>query len=327
MITPPDCNARLSPSADLPLAVGPAINTALFRPLRDLFMSVLCLIANPAEPALDAKLVAAIQHETGGEINWLHQRVACEIISPKAADPLPTARQHLAGRPVDAALIPLANRRKKLLVADMDSTMIDQECIDEIADAVGIKAEVAAITQRAMNGELDFATALRTRVALVKGLERKVIEEIRRERITLAPGGRALVQTMKAYGAYTSMVSGGFTFFADYYGKRIGFDEAVANILAFDGDVLSGTVPDPIVDKTTKVTRLLTLAEERGIPVSETMAVGDGANDLDMIKAAGMGVALHAKPFVADQADARIDHGDLTALLYLQGYNEDDFVR
>jgi phosphoserine phosphatase len=290
-------------------------------------MSVLCLIANPAEPALDTKLVQAIQHETHGEINWLHQGIACELVSPKAADPVAIARAILAGKPVDVALVPIANRRKKILVADMDSTMIDQECIDEIADAVGIKAEVAAITQRAMNGELDFAEALATRVALVKGLNRSVIEEIRRERITLASGGRVLIQTMKAYGAYTSMVSGGFTFFADYFGKRIGFDEAIANDLQFDGDVLAGTVGLPIVDKTTKVTRLLTLATQHNVPVAETMAVGDGANDLEMIKAAGLGVALHAKPFVADQADARIDHGDLTALLYLQGFYEEEFVR
>lgn len=290
-------------------------------------MSVLCLIANPADPVLDAKLVAAIQHETGGEINWLHQRVACEIIAPTAADPVPMARALLTGKPVDVALVPASNRRKKVLVADMDSTMIDQECIDEIADAVGIKAEVAAITQRAMNGELDFAEALRTRVGLIKGLERRVVEEIRRERITLAAGGRVLVQTMKTHGAYCSMVSGGFTFFADYYGKRIGFDEAIANVLDFDGDRLSGTVPDPIVDKTTKLTRLQTLAKEHAFDISDTMAVGDGANDLDMIKAAGLGVALHAKPFVAAQATVQIDHGDLTALLYLQGYEEDDFVR
>jgi len=290
-------------------------------------MSVLCLIANPAEPALDAQIVAAIQHETGGEINWLHQRIACEIISPKAADPVPMARNRLAGKPVDVALVPASNRRKKVLVADMDSTMIEQECIDELADAVGIKPQVAAITQRAMNGELDFAAALRERVALIKGLERKVIEEIRRERITLAPGGRALIQTMKTHGAYCSLVSGGFTFFADYYAKRIGFDEAIANVLDFDGDVLSGNVLDPIVDKTTKLTRLQTLAQERAFDMSDTMAVGDGANDLDMIKAAGLGVALHAKPFVAAQATVQIDHGDLTALLYLQGYTDEDFVR
>lgn len=290
-------------------------------------MSVLCLIANPAEPALDDKMVGAIQHETGGEINWLCQRIACEIISPKSSDALPIARQHLAGKPVDAALVPLTHRRKRVLVADMDSTMIDQECIDEIADAVGIKAEVAAITARAMNGELDFHEALRTRVALVKGLERKVLEEIRRERITLASGGRALVQTMKAYGAYTSLVSGGFTYFADYYAKRIGFDEAIANVLEFDGEKLTGTVADPIVDKTTKLTRLQALAVEQSVPMAMTLAVGDGANDLDMIKAAGMGVALHAKPVVAEQAGVRIDHGDLTALLYLQSFEEDDFVR
>ncbi len=290
-------------------------------------MSVLCLIANPAEPALDSTIVAAIQHETGGEINWLHQRVACDIVSPTAADPLPIARALLAGKPVDAALVPLAHRRKRVLVADMDSTMIEQECIDEIADAVGIKAEVASITERAMNGELDFAQALRTRVALVKGLERHVLEEIRRERITLAPGGRALVQTMKAYGAYTSLVSGGFTYFADYYAKRIGFDEAIANELVFDGDRLAGTVADPIVDKSTKLARLLALAEQENVAISQTMAVGDGANDLDMLKAAGLGVALHAKPFVAEQAQVRIDHGDLTALLYLQGFDDEDFVR
>jgi phosphoserine phosphatase len=205
--------------------------------------------------------------------------------------------------------------------------MIEQECIDELADAVGIKAEVAAITERAMNGELDFEQALRTRVSLIKGLERRVIEEVRRERITLAPGGRALIQTMKAYGAYTSLVSGGFTFFADYFGKRIGFDEAVANVLEFDDDRLTGTVASPIVDKSTKLNRLQTLAGERNIPIAATMAVGDGANDLDMIKAAGVGVALHAKPHVAAQAAVRIDHGDLSALLYLQGYPDEDIVR
>ncbi len=205
--------------------------------------------------------------------------------------------------------------------------MIEQECIDELADAVGIKAEVAAITARAMNGELDFEQALRTRVGLIKGLERKVIEEIRRERITLAPGGRALIHTMKAFGAYTSLVSGGFTFFADYFAKRIGFDEAMANMLEFDGDALAGTVADPIVDKSTKLSRLQTLAADHDIPMAATLAVGDGANDLDMIKAAGLGVALHAKPVVAAEAQVRIDHADLTALLYLQGYSDEDIVR
>ncbi|WP_421759480.1 phosphoserine phosphatase SerB [Devosia sp.] len=290
-------------------------------------MTVLVLLANPADPELDAKLVSAIQHETLGEINWLHQRIACEIRHPSAPDPVAAARDVIGRRAVDAALVPIANRRKKILVADMDSTMINEECIDELADAVGIKAEVAAITARAMNGELDFEQALRTRVALIKGLERHVIEEVRRERITLAPGGRALIQTMKAFGAYTSLVSGGFTFFADYFGKRIGFDEAIANVLEFDGDKLSGTVASPIVDKSTKLNRLTTLAAEQGVPLAATMAVGDGANDLDMIKASGLGVALHAKPHVAAEAHVRIDHADLTALLYLQGFEEEDIVR
>jgi phosphoserine phosphatase len=237
------------------------------------------------------------------------------------------ARSHIGKLPVDAALVPLANRKKRLLIADMDSTMIDQECIDEIADAVGLKGEVAAITERAMRGELDFAAALRTRVMLIKGLGRKAVEEIRRERITLAPGSRTLIQTMKAYGAVTSLVSGGFTFFAEYIAKRLGFDEYRANTLEFDGDVLSGTVAEPIVGREMKLQRLTELAAEHSIPMAATMAVGDGANDLDMIRAAGLGVALHAKPIVAEQAHARIDHGDLTALLYLQGYAEDEFVR
>ena len=290
-------------------------------------MSVLCLIANPAEPALDYALIAAVHNEVGGEVNWLTQRIACEIVKPKLANAADVARSLAAGRPVDVALVPLAHRRKRLLIADMDSTMIEQECIDELADAVGIKAEVAAITARAMNGELDFPAALRTRVALLKGLSRATIEEVRRERITFAPGGRALVQTMKTHGAFTSLVSGGFTFFADYIGKRIGFDEAMANILEFDGDVLTGTVADPILGREAKLSRLMTLAAFHDIPLAATLAVGDGANDLDMIKAAGMGVALHAKPVVSAEAQFRIDHSDLTALLYLQGYADEDFVR
>jgi len=290
-------------------------------------VSVLCLIANPAEPAIDTALMHAVHRAVGGEINVLNQRIAVEFVNPALATAAEAARELVAGKPIDVAQVALAHRRKRLLIADMDSTMIEQECIDELAAAVGIKAEVAAITARAMNGELDFAQALRTRVKLLKGLPRSRIEEIRREQITLAPGGRALVQTMKTHGAFTSLVSGGFTFFADYISKRIGFDEAMANILEFDGDVLTGTVADPILGKEAKLSRLLTLAAFHDIPLAATLAVGDGANDLEMIKAAGLGVALHAKPVVAAQAAVRIDHGDLTALLYLQGYDEDEIVR
>jgi phosphoserine phosphatase len=290
-------------------------------------VSVLCLIANPTEPALDAALVNAVHKEVGGEVNWLTQRVAVEFVKPQLATADAAARALTAGRPIDVALVPLANRRKRLLIADMDSTMIGQECIDELADAVGIKPQIAAITARAMRGELNFEAALRTRVGLLKGLTRSQIEEVRRDRITLAPGGRTLVQTMKAYGAYTSLVSGGFTIFADAIAKRIGFDEAMANTLEFDGDALRGTVSEPILGKEAKLARLKSLGESHNIPLSHALAVGDGANDLDMIKAAGMGVALHAKPIVAAEAEYRIDHGDLTALLYLQGYSDDEFVR
>jgi phosphoserine phosphatase len=291
-------------------------------------MSVLCLIANPNEPALSRALIEAVHKQVHGEINWLAQGIACEIVNPQAVRPEDTARDMVSGLPIDVALVPLANRRKKLLIADMDSTMIDQECIDELADAVGIKPQVAAITESAMRGELDFEQALDTRVALLKGLERKIVEDVRRERLTLAPGGRALVQTMKAYGAHTSLVSGGFTLFAEYFAKRIGFDESIANVLEFDADDrLTGTVTKPIVDKDTKRSRLLALVDELAITQAQTIAVGDGANDLDMLEAAGMGVALHAKPAVAERAAIRIDHGDLTALLYLQGYSDEDFVR
>ena len=290
-------------------------------------MPVLCLIANPADPELDAALAARVVQQTGGELNWLNHGTACEIHNPTAPQALDLAREIIGGKAIDANLVPSKNRRKLLLVADMDSTMIEQECIDELAAALGLKEQVAEITDRAMRGELDFSQALDTRVALLKGLERSKIEEIRREAITLAPGGRALVQTMKAYGAYTSLVSGGFTLFADYFARRIGFDEAIANVLNFDGEHLTGTVAKPIVDKNTKKNRLLALIAERGLTAEQTLAVGDGANDLDMIGAAGFGVALHAKPAVAAAAGIRIDHGDLTALLYLQGYAEDDFVR
>ncbi|HEV7292325.1 MAG TPA: phosphoserine phosphatase SerB [Devosia sp.] len=290
-------------------------------------MPVLCLIANPADSELDPALAAAVVKETGGELNWLNHAIACEIIEPKSTEALELARAVIGTRKVDAAVVPTENRRKQILIADMDSTMINEECIDELAAALGLKDQVAEITDRAMRGELDFAQALRTRVALLKGLERKTIETVRREQISLAPGGRALVHTMREYGAYTSLVSGGFTFFAEFFAKRIGFDEFVANVLEFDGERLTGTVADPIIDKNTKRQRLLALAGDRNLPLSQTIAVGDGANDLDMIRIAGFGVAMHAKPKVAAEAGIRIDHGDLTALLYLQGYADEEIVR
>ncbi len=291
-------------------------------------MTVLCLIANPDKPVLTPDMVAAVQAATGGEINWLKHTIACEIIAPKSTQSVAMAQNIFGDAPIDAVLVPKTNRRKKLLLADMDSTMIEQECIDELADMLGLKSQVAAITKKTMHGELDFSQALETRVALLAGLSRTKIAEVRRERITLAPGGRVLVQTMKAYGAYSALVSGGFNLFADYFAKRIGFDEAVANRLEFDeNDNLTGTVTPPIVDSESKVTHLNKLIRKLELLPNDTLTVGDGANDLPMLKAAGMGVALHAKPAIAAAAPFRIEHGDLSALLYLQGYSEEEFVR
>jgi phosphoserine phosphatase len=229
------------------------------------------------------------------------------------------------GRPVDVVAQPIAGRRKKLIIADMDSTMIGQECIDELADMVGLKPHVAAITERAMRGEIAFEPALRERVALLKGLELSVVEKVLAERITLMPGGPTLIRTMKANGAYAALVSGGFTLFTGPVAARIGFDENRANILNHADGVLTGTVEEPILGQEAKLSALMELARRFSLSKIETLAVGDGANDLAMIRAAGLGVAYHAKPKVAAEAAARIDHNDLTALLYAQGYRRSEF--
>ena len=227
---------------------------------------------------------------------------------------------------VDVVVQPAEGREKKLLVADMDSTMITVECIDELADYAGIKAEIAAVTEAAMRGELDFAAALDARVALLKGLEASAIDRCLAERVTIMAGARALVRTMKARGAEAVLVSGGFTRFAEPVAAEIGFDRAIANVLEIDGTGLAGTVTRPIVDSSTKERTLIEVRDRLGLAAHETLAVGDGANDLAMIKLAGLGVAYHAKPIVAAAAGARIDHGDLTALLYAQGIGRRDWV-
>ena len=228
------------------------------------------------------------------------------------------ALQDMAGG-IDVIVQEAATREKKLIVADMDSTMITIECIDELADYAGIKAQIAEVTERAMRGELDFAEALRARVALLKDLDEAMIDRCRTERVQIMPGAKALVQTMAARGAHAVLVSGGFTRFAEPVGAEIGFHKVVANLLDIERGVLAGTVTDPIVDSARKKHELEGAMTERGIAQALTMAVGDGANDIPMIQAAGLGVAYHAKEKARAAADAEIRHGDLSVLLYAQG--------
>jgi phosphoserine phosphatase len=294
--------------------------------------SIVVLISNPAHPAVDdalvSRVVKAVPH--AGAPKWLMSGIAAEV--PFASQDrtldaiLADVRAVVGDCPVDIAVLPQAHRRKKLLLADMDSTMIKQECIDELAAFVGLKDKVSAITARAMRGEIEFESALRERVALLKGLPISVVDEIIAKHITLMPGGKALVHTMKANGAYTALVSGGFTVFTSKIGKTIGFDEDRSNILEIENGMLAGTVRDPILGKEAKQERMIALRDQFSLLREQTMAVGDGANDLAMLGEAGLGVALHAKPAVAAAADVRIDHGDLTALLFLQGYSQDAFV-
>ncbi|MDH7789520.1 phosphoserine phosphatase SerB [Ochrobactrum sp. AN78] len=288
------------------------------------------LVANPAKtllvPSLGIKASAAV-NATG--LYWLADGIACDIplasgITREEAEN--TLRASLGGAPVDVVVQEQDSRRKKILIADMDSTMIQQECIDELAEEAGLREHVAAITARAMNGEIEFEPALRERVALLKGLPLSVIDKVISTRISLMPGGVELVRTMRKHGAYTALVSGGFTSFTRRVAEMIGFNEDRANTLLHDGAHLSGSVSDPILGREAKVEKLLEIADRLGLTPQDAIAVGDGANDLGMIQLAGTGVALHAKPAVAAQAKVRIDHGDLTALLYIQGYRKSDFV-
>jgi phosphoserine phosphatase len=235
-------------------------------------------------------------------------------------------RAALTGLPIDVIVQAAEDRRKRLFLADMDSTMIGQECIDEMADFVGKKAEVAAVTERAMRGEIAFEPALRARVALLKGLPDNIADEVIASRITLTPGARVAVMTMRKHGTYTGLVSGGFTIFTQRISQMIGFEESRANLLGASGGKLTGEVTEPIFGREGKRAALIELRGKLKLRNIDTMATGDGANDLDMISEAGLGVAYRAKPAVAAAATARIEHGDLTALLYMQGYNREEFA-
>lgn len=291
-------------------------------------MFIATLLTNPRRPALDRAAVESLRNAWGGgDAIWLDPGVAAEF----PVEAMPENRwqvwQDFQSLGVDLVVQPAEGRRKKMLLADMDSTMIEQECIDELADEAGVGAHVAGITRRAMNGELDFESALRERVGLLKGLPVAVIDRVIRDRITLMPGGPVLLATMKANGAHAALVSGGFSAFTAKIAAQLGFDENRANTLLAEDGRLTGQVAEPILGKQAKVDALEDITARLGLTEDQVMAVGDGANDLGMLKRAGAGVALHAKPVVAAECDIRINHGDLTALLYIQGYAVEDFVR
>lgn len=290
-------------------------------------MFIVTLLADPkaanlAQVTLDSLYGAWV----GREARWLNPGVAAEF----AIEAIPANRwevwEGLQGLGIDLVVQPAEGRRKKMLLADMDSTMIQQECIDELADVAGVGAKVAAITARAMNGELDFEGALTERLGLLTGLSADVIERVITERLSFMPGGHDLLRTMKANGAYCALVSGGFTAFTGHVAEVLGFDENRANILGIEDGKLTGVPVRPILGREAKVQALEEISARLGLAHSEVMAVGDGANDLGMLHLAGAGVALHAKPSVAAQCDIRINHGDLSALLYIQGYAVEDFA-
>ncbi|ABC91563.1 phosphoserine phosphatase protein [Rhizobium etli CFN 42] len=291
---------------------------------------VATLVANPSNPVLTPGIAEqAAEAVTASGLYWLADGVACDIALRDGTDVQAAEANLLAvisSAPIDLVIQEQDSRRKKLLIADMDSTMIGQECIDELAAEVGLKEKVADITARAMNGEIAFEPALRERVALLKGLPISVVDEVIAKRITLTSGGPELIATMKAKGHYTALVSGGFTVFTSRIAATLGFDENRANTLLDEDGILSGFVAEPILGKQAKVDALNEISASLGISPQEAIAVGDGANDLGMLQLAGSGVALHAKPTVAAQAQMRINHADLTALLYIQGYRKTDFV-
>jgi phosphoserine phosphatase len=292
---------------------------------------VATLICNPADPALDQTIVdgALAVLPSPGEAQWLFDEVAVDIPFDGSEDISAIEsrlRQARGDLPIDIVVQPRAVRRKRLLLADMDSTMIGQECIDELADFAGLKAHVAKITERAMRGEIEFEPALRERVALLKGMPVGVVDEVLRTRIKPTPGGRELVATMRAHGAYTCLISGGFTLFTRAVAAMIGFQENRANELIVENGKLTGEVREPVLGRAAKLATLVDLTESFDLDDIDTLVVGDGANDLGMIQHAGLGAAYHAKPAVAAAAAARIDHGDLTALLYAQGYWREEFV-
>ena len=290
-------------------------------------MFISTLLTNPESAHLDAALVEALRNAWGGgDADWLAPDEAAEFPIPEIPGNRWDVWADLQQQGVDLVVQPSEGRRKKMLLADMDSTMIQQECIDELAEEAGVGAHVKDITARAMNGELDFEGALLERVGLLRSLDESVIAQVLAERITLMPGGRELLATMKAAGAHAALVSGGFTAFTAHVAATLGFDENRANTLLVENGKLTGDVGRPILGREAKVQALEEITHRLHLTENDVIAVGDGANDLGMLGRAGAGVALHAKPAVAAECTIRVNHGNLTALLYLQGYSDDEIV-
>ena len=297
---------------------------------------VLTLIGAPNGPPLEAGHIDRVRAclPDAREPDWLAEGEACDLPIDIAGSPqegpsqeiVETARNALGGLAIDIACLPATGRRKRLLLSDMDSTVIDQECIDELGDLAGIGAQISAITTQVVRGDISFADALNRRVALLRGQKSDLLEQAYRTRITLKPGARTLVQTMRANGAYCVLVSGGFTFFTARIAARLGFHEHLGNELLFENGLVSGKVREPVLGRDAKRVTLDRLCRDRGLECGDVLAVGDGANDIEMLLAAGLGVALHAGPAVRDAANACVDRADLTALLYLQGYRKSEFV-
>jgi phosphoserine phosphatase len=290
--------------------------------------AVACLIADRERHPLDSRVAAEAKRLLDGSVRWLADAEAVEILTPEIGPGEAAARltELLDDQPLDYAVLPTHQRRKQLLLCDMDSTVIEIECIDELADFAGIKPEIAAITRQAMNGEIDFAEALRARVALLAGLPEQAIEEVIAERLTLTPGATTMVRTMRANGARTALVSGGFSPFTRHVQTLCGFDEEEANGLEIADGRLTGRVAGTVRGASAKLMALQRLRDKLGLPAAATLAVGDGANDLAMVEAAGLGVGFRPHPLLRGRADACIEVGDLTAVLFLQGYRRDEFV-